>query len=126
MEVLKTISKPQPIPTGLTIKPKVAEETSLILKVLRARNKEDFRNAADPSLTTEERSLIEVAEKMSLFPQAVHVFDSVVRRLSLRFAKLIDWPSSALADVITVRQKIGRKYDYVVLNLCKLSHFLSD
>ena len=53
-----------------------------------------------------------------LFPQAVHVFDSVVRRLSVRFAELIDWPSSTLADVVTARQKVGRKYDYVVLNLC--------
>jgi len=118
MEALKTISKPPPILTGLTIKPKVAEEKSLILKALRARNKEDFRDAVDQFLTTEERSLIEVSEKMSLFPQAVHVFDSVVRRLTLRFAELINWPSSALADVVTSRQKVGRKHDYVVLNLC--------
>ena len=117
MESLKVISKPQLRATGLTIKSRDAEEISLILKTLHAHNKQDFRDAIDYFLTTEECSLIDIAEEMSLLPQAIHVFDAVVRRLSLRFAELINWPSYALADVVTPRQKVGRKYDYVVLNL---------
>jgi len=117
MEGLKTFPIKQHPMNVAKDNSKVSEESTIILKVLKSHTKEDFRNAVDELLTEEERDLIDTAEGLKLFPQAINVFDDVIRRLSIRFAELMGWPTSALADVIEPRKKVGTKHHYVTLNL---------
>jgi hypothetical protein len=114
---LKTLSIMQYQINAAKVDSRISEESTIILKVLKSQTKKDFRNAVDQLLTEDERNLVETAEGLKLFPQAINIFDDVIRRLAIRFAELMDWPTSALADVIEPRKKVGTKHHYVTLNL---------
>lgn len=94
-----------------------ANEIELILQVLHAETKEDFRNAIAYFLTEEEFEIIAAAENNSLFIQAARIFDGVIRRISLRLAELVGFSQTALADVIEPRTHIKADFSCLVLDI---------
>ena len=93
------------------------EEITMILCAAHATTRTQFIDAVETLLTPEEHGLIKQAEEMSLYVQACHILDDVMRRLTLRFADLIGWPRSAIAEVVRPRVNINNLFDCVVLDL---------
>lgn len=95
----------------------ISNEAQQILKVLHAEDYNSFIMAIESLLTAEEFETIKAAEKNLLFIQAAKIFDRAIRRLTLKFAELIGFSKSALADVIEPRTQIKADLSCVVLNI---------
>ena len=92
-------------------------EETLILTALHAEEGKVFREAVEVLLTDDERELIESAELLSMPLQACCVFDTIVRRVTLRFADLIGWNPQAIADIVEPAKQLSPKMRCIVLNI---------
>jgi hypothetical protein len=78
---------------------------------------EEFKSTIAHFLTQEESMAILAAENNYLFVQVARILDVVVRRMTLRFAELIGFPSSSLADIIEPRMSIKAGFSCLVLDI---------
>jgi hypothetical protein len=95
------------------------KEASAIFQVLHEEDPDAFRHGITPLLLPEEKTLIEAAESLSLYAQAMGIFNDVILRLTYRWAEIQDWPMNAIASVVQPAKQVTPAMRCVVLNMPK-------
>lgn len=90
-----------------------------ILHVLHTNSQEEFHREIRDFMSEDECKLVESAESLGLYWQAAQVFDAVVRRLTLKFADLLNWPYTALAEVHHPGKRLSAAIFCMVLDIPK-------